>query len=69
MWKIISKPVDTYEISLNDTQHEYIVYVKDESGQNIDGALAYGKADRQLVTESMTKKYGDKIKLIEHSEE
>ena len=54
MWKIISKPVDTYEISLNDTQHEYIVYVK---------------ADRQLVTESMTKKYGDKIKLIEHSEE
>jgi len=69
MWKITTKPVDTYELSPTDTQHEYIVYVKDDSGQNIDGALAYGKADRQLVTESMAKKYGDKIKSIEHLEE
>jgi len=69
MWKIISKPIDTYEISPTDTQHEYIIYVKDDSGQNIDGELAYGKAHRQTVTETMAKKYGDKIKFIEHLEE
>ena len=69
MWKITSKPVDTYELSANDTQHEYIVYVKDQSGRNIDGALAYGKADRQIVTERYVKEYGDKIKSIEHLEE
>lgn len=69
MWKIISKIVDTYEISPTDTQYEYIVYVKDQTNQNIDGALAYGKDDRQTVIESMVKKYGDKIKSIEHLEE
>ena len=42
-WIIESKPVDTYEISPTDTQHEYLVYVKDEAGRNIDGALAYVK--------------------------
>ena len=69
MWKITSKPVDTYELSANDTQHEYIIYVKDQSGRNIDWALAYGKADRQTVTERYVKEYGDKIKSIEHSDE
>ena len=59
IWKIESKPVDTYEISPSDTQHEYIVYVKDESGQNIDGALAYGKEDRKKVTEQLAKKYNN----------
>lgn len=68
-WKIESKPVDTYEISSTDTQHEYIVYVKDESGQNIDGALAYGKEDRNRVTEQLSEKYSDNISSIKHEED
>ena len=68
MLKIVSKPIDTYELSPTDTQHEYIVYVKDPAGQNIDGALAYGKTDREKVTENMVEKYGDQIDLIKHEE-
>jgi len=68
MLKIVSKPIDTYELSPTDTQHEYIIYVKDSTGQNIDGALAYGKTDRTKVTETMIDKYGDQIDLIEHEE-
>lgn len=67
-WKIISRPVDTYEISPTDTQHEYIVYVRDESGQNIDGTLAYGKADRTKVTKELISKYGNRIDKIEHED-
>ena len=68
MLRIVSKPIDTYEISPTDTQHEYIVYVKDSAGQNIDGALAYGKTDRKKVTDNMIEKYGDQIDLIKHEE-
>ena len=68
-WKITSKLIDTYEISPTDTQHEYIVYVKDASGRNIDGALAYGKADRKKVTEQFLKKYDNRIDLIKHEED
>ena len=67
-WKIVSHPVDTYEISPTDTQCEYIVYVKDDSGQNIDGALAYGKADRTKVTKELIKKHGQYIDKVEHNE-
>jgi len=68
MWKIISQQVDTYEISPTDTQHEYVVYVKDESGKNIDGAPAYGKADRTKVTKNLIEKYKGQIDKIEHEE-
>ena len=68
-WKIVSKPIDTYEISPTDTQHEYIVYVKDAAGQNIDGALAYGKPDRNKVTEQLLEKYKNSIDHIKHEEE
>ena len=27
-WKLVSKVVDTYEISPTDTQNEYLVYVR-----------------------------------------
>tara|TARA_R110000824_G_scaffold152777_1_gene324062 strand:- start:950 stop:1171 length:222 start_codon:yes stop_codon:yes gene_type:complete len=67
-WIIESKPVDTYEISPTDTQHEYLVYVKDEAGRNIDGALAYGKEDRKKVTNEFISKYNEYITKIEHSE-
>ena len=67
-WKIISKPIDTYEISPTDTQHEYIIYVKDEAGQNIDGALAYGKEDRKIVTQQLLDKYTN-IKQVKHEED
>jgi len=67
-WKITSKLVDTYELSPTDTQHEYIVYVRDESGTNIDGALAYGIADRTKVTKEFISKYGKNIDKIEHGE-
>ena len=68
-WKITSKPVDTYEISPTDTQHEYMIYVKDAEGNNIDGALAYGKADRNKVTEQLIKKYDNCIDHIKHEED
>ena len=67
-WKIESKPVDTYELTPTDTQHEYIVYVKDSAGANIDGALAYGITDRTKVTKEFISKYGDRIDIIEHKE-
>jgi|TARA_R110000744_G_scaffold376612_1_gene490977 hypothetical protein len=67
-WKITSKLVDTYEISPTDTQNEYIVYVKDAAGSNIDGALAYGITDRTKVTKEFISKYGNKIDKIEHGE-
>ena len=67
-WKIISKLTDTYEISPTDTQHEYLVYVKDGTGQNIDGALAYGITDRTKVTKEFISKYGTQIDKIEHEE-
>jgi hypothetical protein len=67
-WKITSKLVDTYEISPTDTQHEYIVYVKDATGLNIDGALAYGTTDRTKVTKEFISKYGEHIDTIEHEE-
>ena len=67
-WKITSKLVDTYEISPTDTQNEYIVYVKDATGCNIDGALAYGIADRTKVTKEFISKYGNNIDKIEHGE-
>ena len=67
-WKIESKPVDTYEITPTDTQHEYIVYVKDDAGTNIDGALAYGITDRTRVTKNFISKYGDRIDIVEHKE-
>ena len=74
-WKIISKPIDTYEISPTDTQHEYMIYVQDESGQNIDGALAYGKSDREKVTQQLFEKYNsighyqNNIEQIKHEED
>jgi len=67
-WKLVSKVVDTYEISPTDTQIEYIVYVKDDSGQNIDGALAYGITDRTKVTKEFISRYGNRIDKIEHQE-
>ena len=68
MWKITTKPVDTYEISPTDTQHEYMIYVQDESGQNIDGALAYGKSDRKKVTQQLFEKYNN-VEQIKHEED
>ena len=67
-WKLVSKVVDTYELSPTDTQIEYIVYVKDDSGQNIDGALAYGITDRTKVTKEFISRYGNRIDKIEHQE-
>tara|TARA_R110000851_G_scaffold104818_2_gene222741 strand:+ start:1130 stop:1372 length:243 start_codon:yes stop_codon:yes gene_type:complete len=67
-WKLVSKVVDTYELTPTDTQLEYIVYVKDDSGQNIDGALAYGITDRTKVTKEFISKYGNRIDKIEHQE-
>jgi len=67
-WKVVSKVVDTYDLSSTDIQNEYIVYVKDDAGQNIDGALAYGTADRTKVTKEFISKYGNRIDKIEHQE-
>mgnify|MGYP001599550553 FL=1 len=67
-WKLVSKVVDTYELSPTDTQNEYIVYVRNETGQNIDGALAYGIADRTKVTKGFISKYGNCIDKIEHED-
>lgn len=65
-WTIESYKTDTYEISPTDTQHEYTVYVKNEFGKNVDGALAYGIEDRTKVTNAMIAKYGQYITKIEH---
>jgi len=68
-WTIESYKTDTYEISPTDTQHEYTIYVRNESGENVDGALAYGLDDRTKVTNTMIARYGQYITKIEHHRE
>ena len=58
-----------YEISPTDTQHEYTIYVKNEMGVNVDGALAYGIEDRTKVTNVLLTRHGQYITKIEHHKE
>jgi hypothetical protein len=67
-WKILTKPIDTYEISLNDTQHEYLVCVIDELNNNITAISAYGIADRNRVTKELYKEY-KRINSVKHEED
>ena len=68
-WTIESHKTDTYEISPTDTQHEYTIYVKNEKGINVDGALAYGIEDRTKVTNVLIARHGQYITKIEHHKE
>ena len=66
-WKITSKKIDTAELSHNDHQDIYLVYVKDGAGNNIEAAEADGIADRTAVTKAFVLKYQDQgIDKIEH---
>tara|TARA_R100001443_G_scaffold78215_1_gene85557 strand:+ start:580 stop:822 length:243 start_codon:yes stop_codon:yes gene_type:complete len=67
-WKIESKLIDTYEISPTDTQHEYLVYVKDGANQSIEARTAFGIAHRTEVTKELLSKYGAYVDKIEHEE-
>ena len=68
-WKIISKKIDTAELSLNDHQHIYLVYVQDGSNNNIEASEAYGIEDRNKVTKAFAMKYADQgIEKIEHED-
>jgi len=68
-WKIVSKIIDTYEITPTDTQQEYIVYVQDEVGTNIAAKSAYGINHRTTVTKELISEYGHNgIVKIDHEE-
>ena len=56
-WKIISKQIDTAELSLTDHQPIYLVYVRDDIGNNIEAKEAYGKSHRTEVTKEFIEKY------------
>ena len=68
-WKIISKQIDTAEISQTDHQPIYLVYVRDGVGNNIEAKEAYGIDHRTAVTKEFALKYQDQgIVKIEHEE-
>ena len=68
-WKIVSKKIDTAEISHNDHQDIFIVYVKDGIDNNIEAAEAYGIDHRTEVTKAFIMKYQDQgIDKIEHED-
>ena len=68
-WKIVSKQIDTAELSQTDHQAIYLVYVKDEMGNNIEAKQAYGKSHRTEVTKEFIEKYESQgINKIEHEE-
>jgi len=68
-WKIISRPIDVAEISHQDTQTTYIVYVRDGEGNNIEANQAYGIADRTRITKEFIQKYESQgIIKIEHEQ-
>ena len=66
-WKIVSKQIDTAELSPTDHQPINLVYVRDGIGNNIEAREAYGLDDRTEVTKALAKKYLDQgIVKIEH---
>ncbi len=68
-WKIISKQIDTAELSQTDHQTIYLVYVRDGIGNNIEAKEAYGLNHRTEVTKEFIHKYQDQgIVKIEHEE-
>jgi hypothetical protein len=67
-WKIVSRITDTYDFA-EGTQHEYIVYVRDDANRNIEARQAYGIHDRSKVTKELLDKYHDYgIVKIEHQD-
>ena len=67
--KIVSKQIDTAELSQTDHQDIYLVYVRDGAGNNIEATEAYGIEDRTLVTKTFVMKYQDQgIDKIEHED-
>ena len=68
-WKIISKPIDVAELSQTDHQTIYLVYVRDNVGNNIEAKEAYGLGHRTEVTKEFIQKYESQgIVKIEHEE-
>ena len=68
-WKIVSKQIDTAELSQTDHQPIYIVYVRDGVGNNIEAREAYGLDHRTEVTKEFIEKYKSQgIDKIEHEE-
>ena len=68
-WKIVSKQIDTAELSQTDHQPIYLVYVRDGVGNNIEAKEAYGKDHRSEVTKELALKYEHQgIVKIEHQE-
>ena len=68
-WKIISKKIDTAELSQTDHQDIYLVYVQDSVGNNIEAAEAYGIDHRTTVIKNFVIKYENQgINKIEHED-
>ena len=65
-WKIKSKVIDTYELSNNDIQDVYLIYVLDENERPIVATEAYGIEDRVYKTRMYTVTYGRYLVSIEH---
>ena len=67
-WKIISKQIDTAELSQIDHVPIYLVYVRDGAGNNIEAIEAYGQNHRTEVTKKLLEQYGQYIDKIEHED-
>jgi len=68
-WKIISKKIDKAQLTQTDHQPIYLVYVRDDVGNNIEAKEAYGINHRTEVTKEFIHKYESQgIVKIEHEE-
>ena len=65
-YKIITKPIDVYEIDSTGEGHiEYMIYVTDEKYNPIEAQTAYGQYDRNAVVTQLIELYED-ISEITH---
>ena len=68
-FKIITKPIDVYEIdSTGEGHNEYMIYVTDEKYNPIEAHTAYGQYDRNALVTQLIETYED-ISEITHKED
>ena len=68
-YKIITKPIDVYEIDSTGEGHiEFMIYVTDEKYNPIEAHTAYGQYDRNALVTQLIETYVD-ISEITHKED
>jgi len=70
MFKIISKPTDIFEVSIQGPDfYAYLIYVTDHNYRPIETVEVYGETERMEAVEKFIEKYGPDIDEIKHTKE